>query len=330
MLPMQLNPNLTTLPNDLLKIIYNHLPLQDQQVTAPRISRIWRSIAFQISGESMNINDGLDLSGKEFEIVKKICNTTNFISAIRKASPWCSIGHGSCGMFSSVFSAENAERQSMTAQGHHNGYDGCSEFFNINWNPSTLKITFEGNNWGDFRSSYAIQVDVLKFTYKDVPILKTLSPRSWGGFSVENRHLLSWQRCTDEAIKPLQMNEHIKHALSVQLKMYVNFLTHLNMIFLSKINLENEIILKCNSTGRIIETLPHEITLAEDHFILRIAKKRLPGNFPISYIMWTASDHSSNEEHRCRLASVLRWCVYSSTTQSLGKKMGLKITVLRD
>lgn len=330
MLPLPINPSLTTLPTDLLKIIYNHLPIQDQQLTAPRISKIWRAIAFQISGESIDINHGLNLSGKEFETVKKIYNTTNFISAIRKASLWCSIGHGSCAMFSSVFSAENAEGDRMTAQGHHNGYNGCSGFFNINWNPSTLKITFEGNNWGDFRSRYAIGVDVLKFTYKDFPILKTISPRSWGGFSVEKRHLLSWQECSEEVIQPTKMNKHIEDALTVQLKMYVNFLTHLNMIFLSKINLENEVILECNSSGRIIQKLPPETTLAEDHFILRIAKKRLPGDFPIPYIMWTASDHSSSEEHQCRLTSVLRWCVYSSTTQSLGKKMGLKINILRN
>lgn len=335
------NCGINSLPGELLQIIHSYLPLEVQVFTMPKVSQIWRSISEQSKNSfKEQVKSFLELSierhgynDDQINTIIKLFKTNNFISNIKENNSNCRFGKCSYGSRETKIVSEKEELKNLLLSGHHENYEGYSNFFHINWNPNTLKLSANNGKWGDFRTSFAIKIDVLNLFSKSKKLFKSFKLGAYSNFIYKRSDLTSWKQIEEKEIKPKKFDCLIENALDLQLKMYVSHLTRLNMGALSKINsiedIQSELRFQCNKNGRIIidETDNNGPVLT-----IKIENVKVSGqNMPV--LIWESSDyHEDNQKFRkitnlmrWKISDFMRWSVFSSTCEELAEKLGIRI-----
>lgn len=314
---------------DIVKNIYSFLPLKDQSLTIPNVCRVWRTVAdqcqksFETLAQEILENKRKTLqfftySDDELKIIIQLSSKNNLISLIKQNAGRCDLHRGSKSFCDFIISNEFHDELLCDKRDHAGG----SNYFNIFWKPKSLELSNKAS-YKCFRTSFVINISTNKFYYEYKNFFKSFNLETSSSCFYKKKKLFSWKKVAQEKIKPLKMDQYIKEALSLDLKMYVAFFAQLNLDAISEKNISDLKLgtpFSCtyNSNGLIIDSQND----SKDN-CLKIFKKDIKDGF--SVLCWQSSDYTEDREHYCDIKIVLRWAIFSLTCEKLAEKTGLRI-----
>ncbi len=327
---------LTGLPPEILLTICNFLPPEEKMLTVAKISKIFFEITeknpqhFYHEFIRVVLKDEIkecNYNEVQINFILSLVKNNNFISFIRKNTFTFEFQNASFLRYKTQVIMHHKEPVALVNHAKYEDYRLISNNLKISWNPNNPIFLSTGEKkYGNFRSSYAVEVLVDKFIIakNHLNLFETESinhfrlngeafgPNQEAGF-------FKWSRCRE--VKPLQMDILIKHALSLQLRMFTAFFTYLNMNTLSLIEQKE---FESDSFRKSYDCDQNGIIKPNGHlkFLFTIKKRIIEQGIPV--LFWESNDYCEVES-ACDASHFLRWSVFSATTEQFAKKMGIQI-----
>lgn len=330
------NYRLNDLPQDLLHDIFKFLPMKEKMIVVPRVCTLFFKAAtinphnfyseFARNALKQEISE-CQYSESQINFIISLVKSNNFISILREKTFKFDFKSASFLRYRTQLIVHHDEPIGLISHAKYEDYRLVSNDFQLSWNPDKpIFLTTAKQKLNYMRSSFLVEILVDKFMIAknrfNLFETETINNFSITGESfgpIEQAGFFTWGKC--KRVQPINMQTFIKHALSLQLKLFTAYFTHLNLLTLSLIEkeeFEKEDFRKsyyCDINGRIESG-------SDRKFLFTIKKRRIEQGLFI--LFWESNDYT-NDESLCNASHFLRWAVYSSTTDQIAKIHGIKI-----
>lgn len=317
--------NLDVIPKEVLPTIFGFLPLYDKLRVIPLVSSLWHSIieegwkSFYREFAKNNLKNEIEnykFLDAHIDLIIEMVRKNHFISIIEKRASGFSYNRTDFLDFSSPIKVEN--QPSERSISYFNS-DSFELYCNLE-EPTNISNTHDKHS--NFRTSIIIEIALDMLLYKKNILINYFRATSVIFKASEEKGMFFWNKIDSKKIKPLQAKDLIKHAIYLQLRLYIAYFTHLNMIALASVSCQDfkgnypHLSFRCNKLGQIKSS----ISSKESFILLIIEKIKIEENS--SVFSWKSSDDQTDRKKNYMAEDLLRWCIFSETLQQLSEKLG--------
>jgi hypothetical protein len=307
---------LNSLPAHLLSSIYHFLPKEDRIFTLSKVSRLWQAMSKQIGNNYFKdlarfffTVEKQKYTPAQFECIIELAKKNNLIILIQP-TPHTTVE----AQYLKVKILNNLLLQDYTQIS-----EKWSAIFDIAWDPETLKLSIGKGKQNEEHIKFSLYTDNLKTIYKNQTLSYAIE------LSVKSRAVAKDNFSNKEIVKnkTFKMHRLIRAAFSIQLNMFIMYISYSNMNAIFKMDREKRLdhrlslSFNCDKKGRILELNKERKDL---QLTLKI-KEYVINNHSIPILNWESTDANQEFESSALIYS----SIFSLTAFRVAKKLNIAI-----
>lgn len=316
------------IPKEVLPTIFSFFPIYDKLRMIPLVSCLWNSIVkesnrifYQEFTRKILINEieSYKFCDPQIDLIIEMVKKNHFISLIEKNTSRFSYNRTDFFEFTPNLSSSLELNKPFERSISYFNSNSFELFCNLK---DPTKISNVNDKRSNFRTSIIIEVAIEIFLYKRSILNNCFKINAVHSCSTEEKGVIFWNKLDSQKIKPLKPKNLIKHAIYMQLRLYVAYFSHLNMITLADVKLEDfkgdypHLTFRCNKLGQI----KLNVSSKEAEVLLIIEKKQVQED--LFFYVWKSSDDQMGKKEFYKAEDLLRWSIFSETLQQLSQKLG--------
>lgn len=251
------------IPKEVLPTIFSFFPIFDKLRMIPLVSCLWNSIVkesnrifYQEFTRKTLVNEiqTYQFCDPQIDLIIEMVKKNHFISLIEKNTSRFSYNRTDFFEFTPNLGSSLELIKPLERSISYFNSNSFELFCNLD---EPTNISHVSDKRSNFRTSIIIEVALEIFLHKRNILNNCFRANAVFSFANEEKGVFFWNKLDSKKLKPLQAKNLIKHAIYLQLCLYVAYFSRLNMIALADVQVEDfkgtypHLTFRCNKLGQI-------------------------------------------------------------------------------